>query len=63
MYNRFMGFNNMADAQNWFVKHILSSDKPKSDRVVNSTKLSDLIYSSYAFEDLFYNNAARLFCP
>lgn len=56
MYNRFMGFNNMADAQNWFVNHILSSETPKSDRVVDSTKLSDLIYSSYAFEDLFYNN-------
>ena len=56
MNRRFMGFNNMADAQNWYVNHILTADKPKSDRIVNSTKLSDLIYSSYAFEDLFYNN-------
>ena len=59
MYNRFMGFNNMADAQNWFVNHILSSEKLKSDNVVDSTKLSDLIYNSYAFEDLFYNTKSR----
>ena len=56
MNRRFMGFKNMADAQNWYVNHILSSNKQKSDRIVDSTKLSDLIYSSYAFEDLFYNN-------
>ena len=59
MYNRFMGFKNMADAQNWYVNHILSSDTPKSDRVVDSTKLCDLIYSSYSFEDLFYNTDPR----
>ena len=59
MYNRFMGFKNMADAQNWYVNHILSSDIPKSDRVVDSTKLCDLIYSSYSFEDLFYNSESR----
>lgn len=43
MYNRFMGFKNLADAQNWYVYHILSSDTPKSDRFVESTKRSDLI--------------------
>ena len=53
MYNRFMGLNNMADAQNWFVQHILTNSKSKTDRVVNSTKLSDLIYNSYAFDDFF----------
>ena len=59
MNRRFMGFNNMADAQNWYVNHILSTDNLKSDRIINSTKLSDLIYSSYAFDDLFYNNDSR----
>ena len=59
MYNRFMGFKNLADAQNWYVNHILSSDTPKSERVVDSTKLCDLIYNSYAFEDLFYNTESQ----
>ena len=59
MYNRFMGFKNLADAQNWFMNHILSYEKSKSDRVVDSTKLSDLIYNSYSFEDLFYNIESR----
>lgn len=56
MYDRFMGFKNMADAQNWYVNHILSSDKPKSDRIIDSTKLCDLIYSSYGFDDMLFNS-------
>lgn len=51
MFNRFRGFNSMAEAQNWYVEQMLAENNSKSERIVNSTKLTDLIFAGLSFDD------------
>jgi len=59
MFNRFRGFNSMAEAQNWYVEQMLAENNSRSERIVNSTKLTDLIFAGLSFDDTLLKGDLR----
>ena len=48
-------FRDFGEADNWLNSHLLTNRNPITDRLFQSTRLTDLIYSGLSFEDVFYN--------
>lgn len=60
--DRFNHYKDLSDADKWLTKFLLGRSTPASERLLTSTKLSDLIYQSMSFEDVYYGNQ-RPECP
>ena len=54
--DRFNHYKDLSDADRWLTKFLLGRSTPASERLLTSTKLSDLIYQSMSFEDVYYGN-------
>ena len=54
--DRFNHYKDLSDADKWLTKFLLGPSTPASERLLTSTKLSDLIYQSMSFEDVYYGN-------
>ncbi len=54
--DRFNYYTDLSKADKWLTKFLLSRSAPSSERLLNSTKLADLIYQGMSFEDVYYGN-------
>lgn len=52
--DRFNYYKDLSHADKWLTKFLLGRSAPTSERLLTSTKLSDLIYQSMSFEDVYY---------
>lgn len=52
-------FKSTKDADNWLTDYLLSRNNATSNRLLNTTKLTDLIYRSFSFEDVYYGNSKK----
>ena len=52
--DRFSYYKDLSDADKWFTKFLLGRQTPVSEKLLTSTKLTDLIYQSMSFEDVYY---------
>lgn len=51
MRNRFHSINDLKQADLWLTSYLLNRRKPITDRLLYSTKLTDLIYKSFLLDD------------
>ena len=53
MRDQFRSLNDLPAAEEWLINHLLNRQSTVSDRLVHSTKLTDLIYQGFSFEDVY----------
>ena len=54
--NKFNHYSDLSEADKWFTRFMLGCSAPTSERLLTSTRLTDLIYQSMSFEDVYYGN-------
>lgn len=54
--DRYCYHKNLSDADKWLTKFLLGRQTPTSEKLLTATKLTDLIYQSMSFEDVYYGN-------
>ena len=52
-------FKSTEDADNWLTDYLLNRNNSTSNRLLNTTKLTDLIYRSFSFEDVYFGNMKK----
>ena len=54
--DRFSYYKDLSHADKWLTRFMLGCSAPTSERLLTSTRLTDLIYRSMSFEDVYYGN-------
>lgn len=57
--NRFNYFSDISDADRWLTQFLLGRSAPASERLLTTTKLTNLIYQSLAFEDVYFGTKRK----
>ena len=52
-------FKSTDAADNWLTDYLLSRPNGASDRLLNTTKLTDLIYRSFSLEDVYFGSTKK----
>ena len=52
-------FKSTDAADNWLTDYLLSRNNATSNRLLNTTNLTDLIYQSLSFEDVYFGNMRK----
>ena len=52
--DRFSYYKDLSHADKWLTKFLLGRSTPTSEKLLTATKLTDLIYQSMSFEDVYY---------
>jgi uncharacterized protein with von Willebrand factor type A (vWA) domain len=52
--DRFSYYKDLSDADKWLTKFLLGRQTPASKKLLTATKLTDLIYESMSFGDVYY---------
>ena len=55
MNNRRNIFKDIDTADNWLTNHLLKNHNPTTHRILNTTKLTELIYSGFSLDETFMN--------
>ena len=57
--NKFNYFTDLSKADKWLTKLLLGRSTPASERLLTTTKLTDLIYQSLSFEDVYFGTGRQ----
>lgn len=57
--NKFNYFTDLSKADKWITKLLLGRSTPASERLLTTTKLTDLIYQSLSFDDVYFGTGRQ----
>lgn len=59
MNRRFNPFKDSETADNWLTDYLLNRPSASSERLLNTTRLTDLIYRSFSYEDVYFGSKRK----